>query len=364
MAKIRIAITGGHLTPAMAVIDEIRSRHPEWDIIFIGRRTVFEGSTTESEEERIITGKNVQFLPLTTGRFRRSLDLLTAKSLGKIPLGVWQSVAYCRKYRPDVILSFGGYVAVPVAIAAALGNIPIITHEQTESPGLANRFIARLSKVVCVSSPEAVSRFQHPQVVLTGLPIRMSLFHPPEKPDFEVSLSRPILYVMGGMTGSAFINTLIRGIVGKLLASYTVIHQAGRQWVSQAKSDRQSLRGDKRKHYFVSAYFDESDHSWILRHSALVIGRSGANTVAELEAFRIPSILIPLPNSSGNEQFENARRLEKSGLAAILEQDSTTPQVMTDTIAHMIAVHPSRSLPQVQPLNPSALIVSQLEKYI
>jgi UDP-N-acetylglucosamine--N-acetylmuramyl-(pentapeptide) pyrophosphoryl-undecaprenol N-acetylglucosamine transferase len=362
MDTVKIAVTGGHLTPALAVIDEIRSIHPDWEILFIGRKTVFEGSQTLSEEERIITGKNIQFYALTTGRIRRTFDLLMAKSLVKIPVGLWQAFVLCRKHHPDVILSFGGYIAVPVAFAAWLQNIPVITHEQTSPPGLANRLIARLSKVVCVSTAEAKSHFGHRNVVVTGLPLRRAISHPPPTPGFDIALTRPLIYIMGGVTGSEFINTLAIAVVRELLASYTVIHQVGRQWISQAKEFRQSLRGDKRKFYTIAPYFDEYDHAWILHHASLVISRSGANTVAELEALHIPAIVIPIPNTSGNEQVENALRLEKEGIATLLDQSSATPSRLIEEIGKRVGIPGKRYNPNTNVQNPSRLILDQIEK--
>lgn len=292
MKQITLCITGGHLTPALAVIEEIRRQNINWNILFIGRSHAFEGGGSPTQEERLIKAYAIPFHALFTGR--------QGFSLWKFPIGFFQSFFLLASYRPAAVLSFGGYIALPVAIAAWMQRIPIVTHEQTGGLGLANSVISRFARRVMFSTT-------------SGVPLRRALFHPPEKPSFPINGKFPILYVTGGSTGASSLNALVYPLIAELTKTYTVIHQVG--------------SGDKSKapvavgRYVVAQYFDTQDVAWIYAHAALVIGRAGANTTAEAAALGVPVLFIPLPWSAGREQMNNARGLEREGMAVVVKQE-------------------------------------------
>jgi len=299
MKQITLCITGGHLTPALAVIEEIMRQNSNWNLLFIGRSHAFEGGGSPTQEERLIRAFGIPFHALFTGR--------QGPSLWKFPIGLFQSFFLLASHRPTAVLSFGGYIALPVAIGAWILRIPIITHEQTGGLGLANKIIARLAWRVIFSSE-------------SGMPLRRALFNPPEKPSFTVDTKPPILYVTGGSTGAASLNALVYPLIAELTKTYTVIHQVGSGGVSEALRVQESLSLEAKRRYVISDYFDESNLAWIYRHCSLLVGRSGANTVAEVAALGVPALFIPLPWSAGNEQMNNARRLVKEGMAVVMKQ--------------------------------------------
>src|SRR3989304_10101442 len=147
----KIFITGGHVTPPLAVIEEIVYRYPDWQIFFVGRKYAMEGDLTVSEEYRIIRELGLPFLPLVTGRLQRRFTRYTIPSLLKIPQGLLQAWLYVREHKPDVIVTFGGYVGLPVVLAGWLLRIPIISQDETRSVGLANRLVSLLSAKICLS---------------------------------------------------------------------------------------------------------------------------------------------------------------------------------------------------------------------
>ncbi len=317
MKQPTICITGGHLTPAIAVIEEIRRQKLPWEIIFIGRSEAFEGGGTPAQERRLVGALGVPFYELTTGR--------QGYSFWKLPIGFFQSLMLLMSHRPSVVLSFGGYIALPVAIAAWALGIPVVTHEQTGDLGLTNRIIARFARRVMLARD-------------VGVPIRQALFAPPAKPSFSADTSRPILYITGGSTGARSLNALIFPIVSKLVKSYTVIHQVG--LADMAKVQAVSNR------YVAADYFDVSDVAWIYRHGSLLIGRSGANTVAEAAALGIPAIFIPLPWAAGNEQAKNVQRPVDEGTAVVLDQKTLVPEslrVSIDTVMQSIDEYKTRA---------------------
>ncbi|MEK9143259.1 MAG: UDP-N-acetylglucosamine--N-acetylmuramyl-(pentapeptide) pyrophosphoryl-undecaprenol N-acetylglucosamine transferase [Patescibacteria group bacterium] len=300
-----ICITGGHLTPALAVIDEIKRQKLLWKLVFIGRSHAFEGGGSPAHEERLISAFGIPFHALFTGR--------QGPSMWKFPIGFFQSFFLLASYRPKAVLSFGGYIALPVAIAAWILRIPIITHEQTEDLGLANAIIARLARRVLLARE-------------IGIPMRNALFHPPGQPlSFPIDSKLPLIYITGGSTGAQSLNAFVYPNVGELIGHNAVIHQVGTPGLGEALRVKEALTKTMRSRYIVVSYLDIGDLSWVYHNAVLLIGRAGANTVAEVSALGLPALFIPLPWAAGNEQSHNAARLEKSGTAVVVNQHALTP---------------------------------------
>lgn len=333
--KRRIMMTGGHVTPAIATIQELKSQHPEWDILFVGRRVAFEGEQTLSEEYRLITAMHIPFFPVTAGRLKREGGLAAVVPLLKVPVGFVQALlSHVLRHRPDIIVSFGGYVALPVVLAGWLLRVPVVTHEQTRKPGLANTLISALAKRTCVSF--AGTTGLSGKVVYTGLPMRGSVFHPPKDPSFPLPKEkRPMLLFVGGSTGAKSVNTVVYEALPELLKTYTVIHQVGRISLSRATEMKRGLISDA-DHYIVLPYLSASDYSWALHAATLVIGRSGANTVFEIAAVGKVALFVPLPWAANNEQFYNALYLKDAGSADILKQHRLSPESLCSYIRGMM----------------------------
>lgn len=292
-------ITGGHITPALALMDEIKKQHPEWRIVCVGRNIL---------ERTLVNQKGVTFLHLMAGRL---------SSWYKIPVGFVQAFWYLVTKKPDIVISFGGYVALPVAVSAWFLGIPIVIHEQTRIPGLANRIIGRFAKKICLTFEDTEHQFSKEKVVVTGLPIRKALFSPPKRPSFTVPAGE-ILYITGGSTGAVSMNDLLFELIPKLTTRYVVIHQTGKPSLGKAMAIRNSR-------YIIKDFFEADDISWILHRANLVVGRTGANTTMEVAMVGKPMICIPLPWSAAGEQLSNARWLTKLGLGMILMQNDFDP---------------------------------------
>lgn len=329
---MKLFITGGHLIPALAVIDEIQTKNPSWNIVFVGRKYAMEGDMKPSEEYRSIHAKNLRFLSITTGRLVRFISLTTLFSFMKLPVGFIQAFYYCFKERPNVIVSFGGYIALPIVIAGWFFHIPSVTHEQTLVPGLANRIISFFASIICVNSETVARLFKGKKIVITGMIIRKSLFTKLRTHIFPVPENLPLLYITGGSTGSKSVNELVYPIVPKLIRKYYIIHQVGQRSHHKALDVHQGLTSEEKKRYMVLPYLDEEKHVWAMQHAHIVIGRSGANVTAEVEALAKVALFIPLPWASYNEQFLNAKRLADAGSSVILEQKNADPQKLLHVI--------------------------------
>lgn len=338
----KIVITGGHLTPALAVIEELQAQGG-WQIIFIGRKYALEGEKTISVEYKTINNLGIPFFNLTTGRLQRSLTRYTIPSVFKIPFGFIQALFLLNKMKPNVILSFGGYLALPVVFAGWLKGVPILTHEQTAVPGLANRIIAFFAQKICVSWPQTMEWFPKKKVVLTGNPIRKAVFMAGVKPIHLEGVQEdvPLIYITGGSLGAHAINQVVAEILPKLLEKYWIIHQCGASEIYKDYEKLQTvsckLSTIAKRRYFLTKYVENKDIGWVLNSADLVISRSGANIVSELAALGKPAILIPLPWAGGGEQIENAKILENAGMAKILRQENLSGEILLNTIDSLIA---------------------------
>ena len=359
-------LTGGHLTPACAVIDEIQAKHPEWNIVFVGRMHALEGDTALSQEYRIISQKGIPFYPLTMGRLTRVFSFSSVLSILKIPVGFVQSFFLIRKIHPAVVLTFGGYLAVPIAWWAHMFGIPVVTHEQTMSPGLANRFIARFADKVLTAFPVLVS-IPGNKYAYVGLPVRKEILDPPKTCSFPVVRGKPILLITGGGAGAQSMNERIFPAIKTLIKTYMVIHQTGTASLPHAQSILDSLPTEDRDSYSIHPYIDASDWGWILSHANLCIGRSGANTVYEIVLRGVPSVFIPLPWSAGQEQQKNAQYLVDNGTAVLLPQEELTSETLLSNIAHLEENRKQYSdqlllLQQSFPVDSAQRVVSVLEE--
>lgn len=338
----KIIITGGHLTPALAVIEELKSKNARWDIYYFGRRFPIEGKKIPSEESKIISQYGVKFISLNAGRLQRKFTLYTLPSLFRIPVGFFQALILLVKIRPDVILSFGSYVSTPVVIAGRFLRIPVITHEQTVTLGLANKINSYFASKVAVSYKENLSNFSSGKAVFTGNPLRKEIFV--AKSDSftrEIALKKrklglPIIYITGGNLGAKIINLNVVGILPVLLKKFLIIHQTGKLDYQEITDFAEGLTESDKERYFFKSYLSSEEIGWILANTDLVISRSGANITYELGVLGKPVIFIPLPIAGGNEQLKNAQMLRDFGLAEILLQQNLSPENLLKLVEKMI----------------------------
>lgn len=335
--KRNIVIAGGHLTPALAVIAKLKS-NKKLQIYYFGRKYSLEGRQIPSEEFQIIPKSGVKFISLTTGRLQRKFTRYTLPSLLKIPLGFFQAFYYLIKIRPSLILSFGSYVSTPVVIAGWLQGIPIISHEQTIFPGLANKINAKFSFLISVSHKESLEVFPSSKTILTGNPVRQDVFKIVSTPFSREILLRvkktrfPLIYITGGNQGARIINQAVRDSLTKLLKKYLVVHQTGSLDFQSSINFFDQLPEYLKERYFIKSFVYGEEIGWLFKNADLIISRSGANTCWEIGALGKPAILIPIPFSSGNEQLKNAQKLANFGLAEIIEQRNLSSERLLLTI--------------------------------
>ena len=309
--------TAGHVTPNLALLPSLKERG--YEIHYIG--------SYNGIERKLIEGAGIPYDGISSGKLRRYFDLKNFSDPFRVLKGCAEAMRLIRKYRPDVVFSKGGFVAVPVVLAARHYKIPTIIHESDMTPGLANKICIPSAVRVCCNFPETLNYLPKEKAVLTGSPIRKELLEGDRLTGLNyscLSASRPILLVIGGSLGAVAINNQIRKILPRLLKSFQVIHICGKGNLDE------SLIGHSG--YVQYEYVDAP-----LRHlfaaSDLVVSRAGANSICELLALRKPNILIPLSAAaSRGDQILNARSFENQGFSKVLEEEQMTEESLLQTI--------------------------------
>lgn len=330
---MKILITGGHVTPALAVIERLKKikKEREIEVVFVGRKYALDEEKTLSFEYKELKGR-IKFYSLGSGRLTRVVSLRSLFNLLKTPLGFWQGFKIVRKEKPTVILSFGGYIALPIAFSGWWLRIPIYTHEQTRRPGLANRLIGLIAKKVFISFPDTRSYFPEGRSIVTGNPVRSSALKVIKKP-FQISKTDPVVLVMGGSLGSHSINLHIEAILEKLLAKYIVVHQTGgvKKYgdFQRLVKLRNRLSKELQNRYFIKEHFFEDEIGYIYSLSDVVVARAGANTFFELIALNKPAVFIPLPWSANKEQQAQADIFRKAGAGEIFDQSADSSHLLS-----------------------------------
>jgi len=356
----KIVICGGHHNSALVVAETLREKG--YQIFWLGHKYSMIGDKNPSAEYLEVTQKGFPFTEVKAGKFQPRYQFF--HYLLRIPLGFWQSFVSLRKIKPDLIFSFGGYLALPVAYSGWLLGIPVVTHEQTTVSGLANKLIAQIAKKVFVTFESSFKHYPQSKVVWTGLPRR----DVPQKPKKYFNNQRKTIAFLGGKQGSHLINEAVFQILPQLLEKFNIIHQCGStslfKDIEKAKELKEKL-GEKDKNYLVKEYFFEDEIGSVFQAADLVVSRAGAHTVYELLALKKPAILIPIPWSSGNEQEENAKVLVKAGLGKILPQKELEAGKLWETILEFVKNLSSKknlsSLPKIE-ADATAKILFEIEK--
>ncbi len=336
----KILITGGHLTPAVAVINELKKRGYT-NFVWVGHKYNQSGSNTPSAEYNTVNELSIPFYHLKTGKLIRdwspSTFIYGIKNLFAIVGGFINAFTIIRKEKPSLVMSFGGYLALPIVFAAYINGIKIATHEQTIVTGLANKIISKFATKVFISWEDSAKYFNANKVVFTGNPIRSDVFEiQDESLLVNINTTLPTILVYGGNQGAHEINSRIFDILEDLLKDFNVIHQTGNSNVTkdneQALHIKNSLNKDITNRYIPVDYINSKQVGTVLNKADIIVGRSGANTVAEILALGKLCVLISIPQTSHDEQIKNAKFVEQAGLGIYLTQNGLTPQKLYQTI--------------------------------
>lgn len=325
MKKKKIVFTGGgtagHVTPNLALIDSLHKNH--WDIHYIG--------SDNGIEKTMIQAIKIPFYGIRSGKLRRYFSWKNFIDPFNVLVGLLQSYRLLRKLKPDVVFSKGGFVALPVVIAAYLNRIPVVAHESDISPGLANRLSFPFVTKICVTFEAAKNHFKRKdKIEVTGTPIREELLQGNKEKGLlfcGFTTQMPCILIVGGSQGSSSLNKVIREGLNDLSAHYQVIHICGKDKLDP------SYKG--KPHYFQIEYANE-ELSHLLAASDLVISRSGANSLYELLVLAKPHILVPLSGKvSRGDQIQNARYYQNLGTSIVINDETISSKTLIAAIHHV-----------------------------
>ncbi len=309
--------TAGHVTPNLALLPSLKERG--YEIHYIG--------SYNGIERKLVEGAGIDYDGISSGKLRRYFDLKNFSDPFRVLKGWGQALGLIRKYRPDVVFSKGGFVSVPVVLAAKHYKIPTIIHESDMTPGLANKICIPSASKVCCNFPETLPYLPAEKAVLTGSPIRKELLEGDRLTGLNysgLSASRPVILVIGGSLGSVAVNQAVRSCLPKLLKTYQIIHICGKGNLEE------SLIG---KSGYVQYEYVDTPLRHLFAAADLVLSRAGANSICEILALRKPNVLIPLSASaSRGDQILNARSFEKQGFSTVLEEEQITDHLLFDAI--------------------------------
>lgn len=306
----RIVLTGGgtagHVTPCIALLPTLIKEG--YDIQYIG--------SYNGIERKLIEEYQIPYHGISSGKFRRYFDPKNFSDPFKVLKGYFEARKILKTLHPDIIFSKGGFVSVPVVLAAKKLRIPVIVHESDMTPGLANKLALPAAKKICANFPETLKYLPSEKAVLTGTPIRKELFSGNRISGLDFcgfSANIPVILIIGGSSGSKTINEMIRGMLPTLLRDYQIIHLCGK---GNLDDKLNGLTGYKQFEY------SKEELSDLLAAADLVISRAGANAICELLALRKANILIPLPQgSSRGDQILNAESFERQGYSYLLKEE-------------------------------------------
>lgn len=314
--------SAGHVTPNIALIE--RFLQSDWDIHYIG--------SVSGIERDIISPLGVPYYPISTGKLRRYLTWQHLLVPFQVAKGIWQSFRICKKLKPNVIFSKGGFVSLPVVIGAWLNRIPIIIHEADITPGLANKLSAPFAKHICITNDLAKKYYKNQdKIIVTGIPVRMDLFNGNKDKGLALcgfNKEKPMILVFGGSLGSASLNQCIRDLLPKLSPHYQVAHICGKN-----KIDNKLKRPDYCQFEYVNEQMPD-----LFAAADLVISRAGANSIYELLSLKKPHILIPLPTTaSRGDQIDNAKYYQERDLSHVIFEEDLTEEKLLGEIDSIFA---------------------------
>ncbi len=336
--KVLIAAggTGGHVNPALAVAGEIRKRHPDAEICFVG--------TADRIESKIVPAAGYPLKTIEITGFKRGFSPAEIKANINTVVKLAKSSGAVKKiineFKPDVAIGFGGYVSGPVIRMAAKMGVPTAIHEQNAYPGVTNKALAEKVDVVMLTAAEAKQHMKcKNEPIITGLPIRGEIIEADSvKSRKELGFNdKPIILSMGGSLGSKEINKAIVEVIASHMHDddYNFIVSTGQNgvWVPDDLRSR-GVDIENSPNLQIRPYINDMERC--LSAADVVICRAGASSLSEIQALGKPSILIPSPNVTENHQYHNAMALVNRNAAVIIEEKNLSGKILGDAIDNLI----------------------------
>ncbi len=309
--------TAGHVTPNLALAPLLKENG--YDIYYIGSYTGI--------EKRLVENAGITYYGISSGKLRRYHDWKNFTDPFRVIKGFSEANQLLKHLKPDVVFSKGGFVSVPVVMAAASQHVPAIIHESDMTPGLANKLAIPFASKVCCNFPETLQYLPNGKAVHTGSPIRKELFSGDANRGFEFTgfnSNKPVILIMGGSIGSKFINNAVWDSLNSLLDKFQIVHLVGKGNINNDLTSKEGYQ----QYEFINEQLND-----IFAITDLMISRAGANSISEILALKIPNILIPLSAAaSRGDQILNAASYEKQGFSTVLQEEELTGELLISSV--------------------------------
>ena len=328
--------SGGHFYPLIAIAEEVLRIAKEERLIppqlFL--------MAPEPYDARLLFEKSIVFIPVSTGKMRRYKSRENITDIFRTTWGIISAAWKIFALYPDVVVGKGGFGSFPALCAARLFGIPVIIHESDSVPGRVNKWAGKFARRIAVSFSEAAQYFPAERVAHTGNPMRKELFAVPAEngaDGLSLELDIPAILVLGGSLGAVTLNEAVLASLPELLTSYQVILQAGRANLSDlaARAGVALQNNPHKSRFHPFGYLAAEELSRAASAASIIISRAGS-TIFELAAWGKPAILVPISESNGNHQYENAYNYSRTGAAAVVEETNLRPAILVAEVAKIL----------------------------
>ncbi|MEX2015947.1 MAG: undecaprenyldiphospho-muramoylpentapeptide beta-N-acetylglucosaminyltransferase [Candidatus Hydrogenedentales bacterium] len=319
--------TGGHTSPAVAIIQELQRRDPQFAVQWVGGRGKI--------EERVARRLNIPFRAVPVASWPRSSRLRQALAAATLITGGLRAWLYLFRFRPDIVIAVGGYISVPLTWVAQRRGVPTVLHEQNKRLGLANRLLAARATRLLLSYPETVGDYPAERARVVGNPVRAGFVSPPDKAQarkqWELEPDVPVVLVAGGSQGAQTINAALANALPEFAkGSIQFIWMTGTEGFGAARATAAVANVRVEARSFID------DMPSACAAADLIVGRAGASSTAEIAVMSKPSILIPYPFATDNHQEQNARAFEAAGAAMVLLDQECTGESLSQAINNLL----------------------------
>lgn len=300
--------TGGHIYPALAIINKIKENEPDSEFLYIG--------TSDRMEKDIVPKFGIEFIGLEMSGLNRKEVLKNFSVIKKYLAAIKKSKEIIRKFNPDIVIGVGGYITAPVLYAAHLLEYKTMIHEQNSIPGLSNKFLGNFVDCICVSLPKTVKYFDKRKVVYTGNPRSEEIIKVKMIPKSELGFvkgKKLVVIVMGSLGSTTMTLKIKQAITSFKGKDYQVVVVTGKDYYDNYKDVE--VPTNVKLVPFLDNFIN------VLKDTDLIVSRAGASTIAEITAIGLPAILVPSPYVTHNHQYMNAKELADAGACTIITEN-------------------------------------------
>ncbi len=329
--------SGGHFYPIISIAQSINDISAKERLVSVDMYYI----STEPYDEGLLFDNSITFIQNTSGKRRRYRSIMNVIDMFKIFYGVIQATWTLFKIYPDVVFGKGGYASFPTLLAARILRIPVVIHESDTVPGRVNKWAGKFAKKIAIAFPETIKFFDKEKVAYTGNPVRKELQHPAPEGAFEflqLEENIPVIFILGGSQGSEIINDVIIDSLPQLLEKYQIIHQVGtsNKLQTQEMSHATLLHHKHKKRYKMFPYLNTLAMRMAAGAADVVISRSGAGAISEIASWNVPSILVPITDSNGDHQRQNAFAYAHAGACEVIEEKNLTKNIIISEVDRLI----------------------------